>query len=77
MRKVLTKAPLLYHVINGKKITGPSRNMSGNCSWLRGNCTGLRGNCSGLSGDIDAAEISDAERKAGIDIKQILIDELV
>ncbi|MFW6246881.1 MAG: hypothetical protein ACOC22_01755, partial [bacterium] len=46
--------------------------LSGDCTGLYGNCTGLRGNCSDLRGDIDSCEISEEERKKGIDIKDLI-----
>ena len=37
-----------------------------------GNCTGLRGNCTGLRGDLDECDITDEDRKKGIDIAELV-----
>ena len=34
--------------------------------------SGLRGDCSGLRGDIDECKISDVERKAGLNISDLI-----
>ena len=39
---------------------------------LRGNLSDLRGDLSGLWGNLDECEISDEERKAGIDIEKLV-----
>ena len=35
---------------------------------LSGNCSDLSGNCSDLSGNFDDCEITEAERKAGVNL---------
>ena len=73
MKKALQKIQNeLYHYFNGKKSLGQNKNMSGDCSGLRGNCTGLRGECTDLYGDLRECEITDEERKKGIDIKDLI-----
>ena len=39
---------------------------------LRGNCTGLWGDCTGLRGNLDVCELTDAERRAGVDITKLI-----
>ena len=68
----------LYHFINGNKVIGANPNMigdctglEGNCTWLRGDCSGLYGDCTGLRGNLDACDITNEERKQGIDINDL------
>ncbi len=70
MKKALTKAPLagLYYYKYGERVDGSNERMSGSCS-------GLSGDCTGLSGDLDACELTDEERKAGIDIIDLVSEE--
>ena len=58
-----------------KNLYGDCTGLRGDCTYLRGNCTYLRGDCTGLSGDIDACGITDDERKAGVDILVLTIEE--
>ena len=44
----------------------------GDCSKLSGNCSGLSGDCSGLSGDFETCEITEEERKTGVDIQSLV-----
>jgi len=48
--------------------------LSGDTSQLTGDYSNLTGNCSGLSGDLDAAEITDEERAAGVDIRSLIAE---
>ena len=68
-------------------ITGNVSWLTGNVSWIRGdvswirgdvsgltgNVSGLTGNVSGLTGDVDDCEISEEERKNGIDIEDLIV----
>ena len=46
MKKALVRnINFLYHYVDGERIEGKNRQMSGNCSNLRGNCSNLRGDC--------------------------------
>ena len=56
---------------NCSNLRGDCSSLRGNCSSLRGDCSSLRGDCSGLSGDLDLCEITDEERRAGIDINDL------
>jgi len=42
---------------------------------LRGNVTGLSGNTTGLSGNLDDCEISDEDRKNGVNIRSLVEEE--
>ena len=46
--------------------------LTGDTSKLTGDMTGLSGNVTGLSGNVDECEITDDERKAGIDIERLI-----
>lgn len=63
MKRLLikTKKYKLFHIVNGVEIDGEKPNMAGDC-------TGLRGDCTGLWGNLDDCNISDDERKNGINI---------
>lgn len=69
LSRVTTK---LYHYKGDIKVDGTNGEMIGNCSGLRGDCTSLNGNCSGLSGDLDECDITDEDRKKGIDIAELV-----
>lgn len=81
MRPVLNRsANVLYYFVDDVILNGSSPAMRGNCSGLRGNCsalrgdcTGLCGDCSGLRGDLDDADLSEDERKTGVDLKQLVV----
>ena len=74
---MLTKAatPPLYYYRSGMRIEGPHPELRGDVSELRGNVTGLWGNVTGLRGDLDACEITDAEREDGIDVATLVRSE--
>ena len=80
MKKALTKSSVsLHHYKDRKRVEGANKRMTGdcselegNCTGLRGNCTGLRGDCSGLWGDLDECDITDEERKRGVDISDLV-----
>ena len=52
-----------------------SSGLYGNISRLYGNISGIYGNISGISGNIDNCEITDEERKKGIDINDLIGDK--
>ena len=80
MKKALSRVTTkLYHYKGDIKVDGTNGEMigdctglSGNCTGLRGNCTGLRGDCSGLRGDLYECDITDEDRKKGIDIAELV-----
>ena len=89
MKKALTKAEKnLYYYEMGTKKEGQNRKMYGDCTGLRGDCTGLRGdctglegdctglrgNCSGLIGDFENCEITEDDKKKGINISDLIKD---
>lgn len=54
-------------------IYGYPQSLIGDCSNLRGNVTGIIGHCSHVSGDLDACEITDAQRRMIIVIETLLM----
>jgi hypothetical protein len=83
MKKVLRKNAKkeLYYFVDGERIIGippglrgDISDLRGDISGLRGNISGLRGDISGLTGDLDEAEITDEERRAGVDIASLIED---
>ena len=51
---------------------GNCTGLRGDCTRLNGNCTGLSGDCSGLRGDLYECNITDEDRKKGIDIAELV-----
>jgi len=75
MKKALSRVTTkLYHYKGDIKVDGTNSEMIGNCTSLNGNCTGLRGDCTGLRGDLYECDITDEDRKKGIDIA-VLVGE--
>ena len=87
MKKALSRVTTkLYHYKGDIKVDGTNGEMIGNCSGLNGNCTGLYGDCSGLYGDCSGlrgdctglrgnlyeCDITDEDRKKGIDIAELV-----
>ncbi len=76
MTKALSKTGKgLFHYKDGKKISGPNENMSGDCSGLIGDCSGLIGNCSGLSGRLYNRELTEEDRKNGMNMADLVKGE--
>ena len=80
MKKALSRVTTkLYHYKGYIKVDGTNGEMignctslNGNCTGLYGNCTGLRGDCTGLRGDLYECDITDEDRKKGIDIAELV-----
>ena len=73
MKKALSRVTTkLYHYKGDIKVDGTNSEMIGDCTRLNGNCTGLSGDCSGLSGDLYECDITDEDRKKGIDIAELV-----
>ena len=67
MRRVLTRCNQpLHHVAAGTVHPGPHPDLWGDCSGLRGDCSGLWGDCTDLSGDLDAAGLTEDDRRCGV-----------
>ena len=68
MKKALSRVTTkLYHYKGDIKVDGTNGEMIGDCSGLRGDCTGLRGG-------LYECDITDEDRKKGIDIA-VLVGE--
>ncbi len=53
MKACLTKVEFkIWFFLNGSRIEGRHKNLSGDVSWLSGDVSGLRGDVSWLSGDV-------------------------
>ena len=82
MKKCLKKLELkIYHVVKGEKIDGVHAGIEGDVTgiWgdvsdIRGDVTGIRGDVTGIWGNADNAELTDHERRAGINVLQLLVD---
>ncbi len=53
-------------------LSGDCSGLRGDCSGLNGDCTRLNGNCSGLYGNLYECDITDEDRKKGIDIAELV-----
>ena len=87
MKRALKRNKNASRLINAKNLTGDTSNIYGDAKFLRGNVSeglygdvsglrgyvsGLRGDVTGLRGDIDDCELSDDERKAGVNIEALI-----
>ena len=73
MKKALSRVTTkLYHYKGDIKVDGTDGEMIGNCTGLYGDCSGLRGDCTGLRGDLYECDITDEDRKKGIDIAELV-----
>jgi hypothetical protein len=70
MKKMLTKgySKIFYYYEDENRIYGAPPSVSGNLS-------GISGDLSRISGNLDLCEITDEERKAGINIEELIIDD--
>jgi len=58
-----------------RKLKMGGRVRYGNCDGLGGDCSGIYGDCTGTRGNLDECNISDEERKAGINIKDLVMED--
>ena len=66
MKKALSRVTTkLYHYKGDIKVDGTNGEMIGDCTRLNGDCTGLRG-------DLYECDITDEDRKKGIDIAELV-----
>ena len=73
MQKNLTKVDSnVYYFKDGVRVSGVNDRISGNVSEISGNVSGIYGNVSGISGNLDDCEITEEERKEGIDINDLI-----
>ncbi len=69
-RNLVRTNKLPWHTRDGKRVEGTPSGLSGNCSRLSGDCSRLSGNCSWC-------ELTTAERKAGVNIANLVGEEAV
>ena len=69
MKRALKKLSTagIYYFVDGERIAGASPDI-----W--GDVTGIRGNVSGISGNVDDCEITNAERKEGVAINDLITE---
>ena len=53
-------------------LSGDISGLYGNISELSGNISGLSGNCTNISGDLDECELTEDDRKKGVDIRELI-----
>ena len=81
MKKALKKEAEAFHFVNGKKIYGFHSDVCNDLTGVRGDLTGVRGNLTGVWGDLtgvwgdlDECEISDSDRKKGVNIEDLILN---
>ena len=82
MKKALTRKNLeKFYFVDGKKIQGTPESVRGDLSgvWgdlsgVWGDLSGVRGDLSGVRGDIDDCELTDEDRKNGINIENLVAE---
>lgn len=57
-----------WHFANGKRAEGAHAGLRGTLS------RDLRGDVSGLRGDVDACEMTDADRETGVDVRTLVAE---
>ena len=90
MKKCLTRTDqCVYYYVNGDRIYGVPDGITGNLTGIWGNLTGITGdltgitgdlteitgNLTGIWGDIDDAGLTDDDRKRGVSVDDLLMDE--
>ena len=81
MKAALKQSALLriWHFANDIRFEGAPSGVTGNLSGVRGDLSEVRGNLSGVwgdltgvSGNLDACELTDEDRKRGVDISELI-----
>jgi len=88
-RVLRNKTRMLYHLVGlkEKRVDGKNPDMRGDCSGLigdctsligdctglKGDCTGVEGDCTGVEGDLDQAELTDEERREGVNLSDLCV----
>ncbi len=76
MKKVLGRIRIkTYYYENGKKIFGCHSDVSGDLNDVSGDLTGVYGDLNGVSGNLNDAEITDDERKNGVRVSDLIVDD--
>ena len=65
LKKLRRQKPIYYYYREGRKIYSAPLD-------IRGNLTGISGDLTDISGDINDCQITDEERKAGINIEDLM-----
>jgi hypothetical protein len=72
-RALILHRPAIFHYdANHNRVEGPPSGVSGDLSWVNGNLSVVSGDLSGVRGDLDNCEISEAERKRGVAIEDLI-----
>jgi hypothetical protein len=57
-----------------QKLTGMHPGIHGNVDGIRGNVTGIYGDVDGIYGDVDDCKITEEDRTAGINIRDLVAE---
>ena len=85
-RNLIRETAEIFHYQEGKKIAGPPSGVSGDLTGVRGNLTGVRGDLAGVRGDLtwvrgnltgvrgnlDMCDLTDAERRCGVSVDDLI-----
>lgn len=80
MKAMLQRERLdVYFVVDGNRVNGVPihvwgdlTNVWGDLTNVRGNLTGVRGDLTGVRGNVDDCELSDADRRNGVDVTMLI-----
>ena len=73
MKKSLKRIPnTIYHYKDGVRVEGVHDRITGNVIDISGNVSYISGNVSDISGNLNDCEITDEDRKKGIDINDLV-----
>ena len=74
MKAALKQSALLriWHFANDIRFEGAPSGVTGNLSGVRGDLSGVTGTLTGVSGNLDACELTDEDRKRGVDISELI-----
>ena len=72
MKKLLTRKTI---ELTGRHpdIRGDVSDIRGDVNGIEGDVSGIRGDVSGIEGNVASCEITEEERKRGIDIKELIL----
>lgn len=83
MRRALSKCQRVsYHIVDGERVEGVPPGVYGNLSGVRGDLTGVygdltgvQGDLTGVRGDVDDCNLTAADRKRGVEVSDLIVEE--
>lgn len=62
----------LVGVLRSLEISGDTSGIRGDISGIRGDVSKIEGNVSGITGNLDDCQITEEDRKRGVNIKELI-----